>query len=61
MEPDLSKLGRAYRDEIRDKVLPRTSATEFNRLALAPPRPRTDTESRSQVSWHVLWIAHRAA
>lgn len=36
MEPDLSKLGRAYRDEIRDKVLPEHQRAEFNRLALAP-------------------------
>jgi hypothetical protein len=36
MEPDLSKLGRAYREEIRDKVLPESQRPEFNRLALAP-------------------------
>ncbi|MDZ4773646.1 MAG: hypothetical protein SGI72_10985 [Planctomycetota bacterium] len=40
MEPDLSKLGRAYREEIRDKVLPAEQRAEFNRLALAPtPNP----------------------
>ena len=36
MEPDLSKLGRAYREEIRDKVLPEHQRAEFNRLALTP-------------------------
>ena len=40
MEPDLSKLGRAYRELIRDKVLPEAQREEFNRLALAPtPTP----------------------
>ena len=37
MEPDLRKLGRAYREEIRDKVLPESRRDEFNRLALAVP------------------------
>jgi hypothetical protein len=36
MEPDLSKLGRAYREEIRDRVLPEHQRAEFDRLALAP-------------------------
>jgi len=37
MEPDLRLLGRAYREEIRDKVLPESRREEFNRLALAIP------------------------
>lgn len=36
MEPDLSKLGRAYRETIRDKVLPEHQRAEFDRFALAP-------------------------
>jgi hypothetical protein len=36
MEPDLSKLGRAYREMIRDEVLPEHQRAEFDRLALAP-------------------------
>lgn len=40
MEPDLAKLGRAYREEIRDKVLPQGQRAEFDRLAIAlPPKP----------------------
>lgn len=36
MEPDLSKLGRACRETIRDKVLPETQRAEFDQLALLP-------------------------
>jgi hypothetical protein len=39
MEPDLSKLGRAYRELIRDKVLPEGQREEFNQLALASSTP----------------------
>jgi hypothetical protein len=32
-------LGRAYREEIRDKVLPEGQREEFNQLALASSTP----------------------
>lgn len=37
MEPELRELGRVYREQIRDRVLPEAQRAAFNRLALGLP------------------------
>lgn len=39
MEPELSELGRKYREQIRDRVLPEGKRAEFDRLARELPTP----------------------